>query len=298
VNLPVNLPANLSETRTLYGVDFSSSPNRRKPITVAKGRLATLRGRPAVCLESLTTLATLDDFADWLNRPDPWLAAFDFPFALPRELLQHLAWPHATWQLHIEHFATLSRPEMVAHFKAFCDARPVGGKFAHRACDQLSGSSPSMKWVNPPVAYMLHAGAPRLLAAGVHIPLLHRGDVSRIALEGYPGFFARAIVGRNSYKSDDIAKQNVERRQQRQRLVAAIEDGRNNLSLAGKFDAALREQCLTDASGDTLDACLCLMQAAWGWQRRETNFGLPSAIDSVAAIEGWIVSVPAAVKAS
>ena len=33
-----------------------------------------------------------------------------------------------------------------------------------------------MKWVNPPVVLMLHAGAPRLLAAGVTIPGLCRGD--------------------------------------------------------------------------------------------------------------------------
>jgi Protein of unknown function (DUF429) len=279
----------LASQFTLYGVDFSSSPTRRKPITVAKGRLASLSGQPAVCLESLINIATLDEFGGWLKSAGPWLAAFDFPFALPREFLQAVAWPHASWKAHIEHFSTLSRPTMVKHFKAFCAARPVGGKFAHRACDLLSGSSPSMKWVNPPVAYMLHAGATRLLAAGVHVPMLHEGDRSRIALEGYPGFFARAITGRNSYKSDDITKQNNERLQQRELIVKAIEDGRNNLSLAGKFETALREQCLRDASGDTLDACICLMQAAWGWQRKEVNFGLPLKADSV---EGWIVSVP------
>jgi hypothetical protein len=27
-----------------------------------------------------------------------------------------------------------------------------------------------MKWVNPPVAYMLHAGVPLLIDAGVHLP--------------------------------------------------------------------------------------------------------------------------------
>ncbi len=37
-----------------------------------------------------------------------------------------------------------------------------------------------MKWVNPPVAYMLHAGVPRLLRAGVHLPGLHAGDETRV----------------------------------------------------------------------------------------------------------------------
>ena len=52
-----------------------------------------------------------------------------------------------------------------------------------------------MKWVNPPVVLMLHAGAPRLLAANVTLPGLHRGDPSRIALEAYPGMLARAGDG-------------------------------------------------------------------------------------------------------
>ena len=46
-----------------------------------------------------------------------------------------------------------------------------------------AGSSPSMKWVNPPVAYMLHAGVPLLMGAGLHLPSLHAGDASRVALD-------------------------------------------------------------------------------------------------------------------
>ena len=33
-----------------------------------------------------------------------------------------------------------------------------------------------MKWVNPPVAFMLHAGIGLLLDAGVQISTLHPGD--------------------------------------------------------------------------------------------------------------------------
>jgi hypothetical protein len=31
------------------------------------------------------------------------------------------------------------------------------------------------------------------------------------------------------------------------------------------------------------------MQAAWAWQRRRSNYGLPRDIDP---LEGWIVTVP------
>ena len=187
------------------------------------------------------------------------------------------------------HYAAMSRAEIRATFKAFCAARPVGAKFAHRACDIPAGASPSMKWVNPPVAWMLHAGVPRLIAAGLHIPGLDEGDRQRVALEAYPGFVARQIVGRASYKSDDAAKQTPARRGERTRIVAALEecvlDGLPRLVLP----AALRRAAIADASGDTQDAMLCALQAAWGHARRRRNYGLPADLDS---LEGWIVGVP------
>ena len=149
----------------LVGCDFSSSPTRRKPIVLAWGRAQ--QGR--VTLQRLEHLESLNDFSDCLQRAGDWLGGFDLPFGLPRELVQTLGWP-VQWEACMAHYAALSRPEIRDCFAAFCDARPVGGKFAHRATDKPAGSSPSMKWVNPPVAYMLHAGVPRLLAAGVYLP--------------------------------------------------------------------------------------------------------------------------------
>ena len=72
-----------------------------------------------------------------------------------------------------------------------------------------------MKWVNPPVAYMLHAGAPLLMKAGVHIPGMQRGDKTRVALEAYPGYLARKVLNRASYKSDDPKKDTADRRMAR-----------------------------------------------------------------------------------
>lgn len=190
----------------LLGCDFSSSPTRRKPIVMATGSAA--KGR--VLLSTLERVETLEGFEQWLKQPRSWVGAFDFPFGLPRELVEQLDWP-VDWLGLIHHYAALSRPQIRDFFAAFCDARPIGNKFAHRAADLPAGSSPSMKWVNPPVAYMLHAGVPRLLAAGVHLPGLHDGDRQRVALEGYPGLLARELLGKRSYKSDDKAKQTPER---------------------------------------------------------------------------------------
>jgi len=271
----------------LLGVDFSSAPRQAKPIVVAWGRCAGAVLR----LETIETLDTLDGFLHLLQRPGPWIGAFDLPFGLPRELVESLGWP-AEWAALMQHYAGLGRDEIRATFAAFCAARPAGAKFAHRACDRPAGSSPSMKWVNPPVAFMLHAGVPRLIDAGVHLPGLHAGDLQRVALEAYPGLLARELIGSRSYKSDDKARQTPERLIARKDLVDALEQGRTRLGLRLKLTHAQHDALVADASGDRLDAVLCLMQA--GWAGGQPNWGLPAAMDP---LEGWIVSAGEAVWA-
>lgn len=273
---------------TLLGCDFSSAPSRRKPITLAVGRAD--RGR--VVLDRMETFETLDTWGARLMAPGPWVGGFDLPFGLPRELVTTLGWP-TDWRACMAHYASLSRDEIRSAFAAFCDARPVGRKFAHRATDGPAGSSPSMKWVNPPVAYMLHAGVPRLIAAGVALPGLHVGDPDRVALEAYPGLLARSVLGAASYKSDDKAKQTPERLIARKTLIHALEAGQAPLlqtaGLRLKLTHAQRDALADDASGDLLDAVLCLLQAAWAQHRHEAghpHHGLPDADP----LEGWIVS--------
>jgi hypothetical protein len=278
----------------VIGCDFSSSPNKRKPIVFAIG--ASDKGR--VQLSHLDRVETLDGFSTWLTTHTNWIGGFDLPFGLPRELVEHLQWP-TDWLACMRHYASLSREDIRATFKAFCDARPVGGKFAHRATDAPAGSSPSMKWVNPPVAYMLHAGVPRLIDAGVHFPALHDGAVSdkdatgqarRVALEAYPGLLAREILGSRSYKSDDKPKQTPDRLIARKDLITALEHGQTRLQLRLKLTHAQRDTLIDDASGDSLDAVLCMLQAAWAkacFDAGDVRYGLPKKVDT---LEGWIVT--------
>ena len=274
----------------LLGCDFSSSPDRRKPIVLALGR----RDGSTVTLDALERLPSLDDYRHWLARPRAWVGGFDFPFGLPRELVLAWGWPTG-WRACIETYAACSRAELRERFKAFCAPRPAGGKFAHRATDGPAGASPSMKWVNPPVAYMLHAGVPPLIAAGVHVPGLLEPAPSepppRVALEAYPGLLARELLGRSSYKSDDRARQTEARREARVRLVEALEQGRSRLGLRLVTAPPLRAQLIDDPSGDSVDAVLCLVQAAWGERQGAPWYGLPEGMDP---LEGWIVSAPAA----
>jgi hypothetical protein len=150
-----------------------------------------------------------------------------------------------------------------------------------------------MKWVNPPVALMLHAGVPRLIDAGIELPGLHRGDPQRVALEAYPGLLARSVLERISYKSDDKAKQTPDRLIARKTLVNALEGGQVPLLQAAglrlKLSHAQRDALADDPSGDTLDAVLCLLQAAWALRQHEAGhpcWGLPE----FDPLEGWIVS--------
>ena len=239
-----------------------------------------------VVLAGLEKIDTLAGFGTWLAQPGEWVGGFDFPFGLPRELVEYLGWP-VSWRDCIEHYASLSRPHIRATFAAFCNARPAGAKFANRAFDKLAGSSPSMKWVNPPVAYMLHAAMPSLLAAGVHIPGLHDGDRGRVALEAYPGLLARELIGRRSYKSDEKARQTPERLIARKDLLTALEIGRTRLGMRLKLTHAQRDALIQDASGDSLDAVLCLVQAAWAQRHGAPRYGLPETLDP---LEGWIIT--------
>ncbi len=275
----------------LVGCDFSSRPDRRKPIVIARGRLQD----DAVLLEALQPLDTLDAYAQWLRDEPAWIGGFDFPFGLPRELVQAMGWP-TRWLDTLQLYAGKPRSELRDLFAGFCAGRPVGGKFAHRATDRWAGSSPSMKWVHPPVAWMMHAGVPPLVAAGACLPGLHPGSADntdaggqprRLALEAYPGLLAREVLGHASYKSDTRAGQTAERRARRQRLLEALVAGRTRLDLRLELSAPLYTRVLDDARGDTLDATLCLMQAAWGWRCGAPHYGLPARIDP---LEGWIVT--------
>jgi len=156
-----------------------------------------------------------------------------------------------------------------------------------------------MKWVNPPVAFMLHAGMPWLLRSGAALPGLHGGTAAnrdalgqpmRVALEAYPGRLAREVLGRRSYKSDDRAKQDAQRLIARKDLITALENGQTRLGLSLKISHAQRDALVDDARGDAVDAVLGLMQAAWARTRLDAGdkrYGLPETVDP---LEGWIIT--------
>ncbi|NDY89834.1 DUF429 domain-containing protein [Ideonella livida] len=266
----------------LRGVDFSSAPSRRKPIVEAQG----WRQGSVVHLQGWRRHASLPDWQDSLREPGPWIGGFDLPFGLPRELVVAQGWP-LSWAPLMRHYTCQQRDDLRARFAAFCAGRPAGGKFAHRRCDGPAGASPSMKWVNPPVAWMLHAGVAGLLAAGVSLPGLHDGDPQRLALEAYPGLLAREVLGRRSYKSDDVARQTPDREQARGELLQALRAGCTRLGLRLQASPEQCQALCQEPRGDLLDAVLCLMQVAWSLD--QPRHGWPPEVDP---LEGWILTAP------
>jgi Protein of unknown function (DUF429) len=269
----------------ILGVDFTSAPKPRKTITLATGVLSGSRLR----IETLERIASFAEFESVLKRPGPWIGGFDFPFGLPREAVRALRWPQ-DWSALVRRCEKMGRKQFKLESDALRESRPRGRKYPKRAGDDIAQSHSPMKCVHPPVGWMFVEGAPRLLRAGVTVVPMLKGDPERIAVEAYPGYTARALIGRHSYKHDNPAKQTEAQRRARRRLLSSLGAVGNPTGIALSAGGSELQRMVSDGTGDLLDSAICAMQACWSWQRRKAAFGLPSNAD---LIEGWIATVPA-----
>lgn len=299
----------------LLGLDFSSAPSKRKPLTLAWGQ----RAGQVVRLDRVDELPTLQALETLLAPAAAMMAngfvmGCDFPFGLPRGFVDALR-AHGPGELQ-QALADQGAPNGAAPtdrliqalhrhcvdragFQRLIDSwgvdwhtnRPTGRKLIHRITDRatpgLSSTSPlQTRYV--PVGKMYFEGMHRLVQANLTLPALRIGRPDAIALEAYPGLLAGEVLGKRSYKSETDAT--PDRLIARMDLVDALEQGRTRLGLRLKLSPAQRDHLVADPKGDRLDAALCMVQAAWAqWQMAQgaVNWGLPSEVDP---IEGWILT--------
>lgn len=269
--------------RTL-GIDFTSRPTARKPLTCA---VATLEGA-RLRLDDLCAWNAFADFEQALAGDGPWLAAIDFPFGLPTAFVQGVHWPRR-WRDYVGCLAAFDRCGWKNKVKAFKAPRPEGAKDLKRIVDKRAGSASPLNVNRPPVGLMLFEGAPRLLRSGTRIvPMLNAGDRDRkrIVVEAYPALVARKWIGNGSYKDGPPADATA-RRELRARVLNALAEAKAEryYGFRVKVPDPFRDRMIADSGGDFLDSCLAAVQGAWAWTRRERNFGMPAECD---AEEGWI----------
>ena len=262
----------------VLGIDFTSSPSRRKPITCLHCKLdhSVLR---SITLEEWSDIEL---FTDALNRPGPWIAGLDFPFGQSRSFINNIGWPN-NWATYVSYAASLGRSGFREALDSYRGQRPFGDKEHRRATDIAASSISPQKLYGVPVGLMFFEGAQRLLNSDVTVPGLRLGDPRRIVVEAYPGVLARRVLGRAAYKNDNSQKQTDIQRQTRRILLDHILTG--TVASHYGFRVEAPRNLAEDPTGDRLDALLCAMQAGWAWTKKENGYGAPPDADP---LEGWI----------
>ncbi len=281
---------------TVYGLDFSSAPTRRKPIVCLECRLVDdvlelVRPRP------WHLMGTFDAFEAFLEAPPPcgsqqWIAGADFPFGLAMRFIDNMGWPKR-WEDYIDaHLAPLciqGREGRQAWRRLLDDYkrdRQDGDKEHRRRTDEIAGSLSPQKQYGVPVGMMLFEGAPRLRAAGVTIPGLQEGDPERVVVEAYPGAAVDNLMGeKRGYKNDIRNKQTVEHLDARREILQTLLSSSAKTYGIRVQGTERHDVLIADGTGDHLDALLCAVQAAWAWREGGPNFGLP---EPICRTEGWI----------
>lgn len=262
----------------IYGIDFTSSPSRRKPLTCLEcefdGSHLTAR-----------TLLEWTDFTEFekaLRRPGPWIAGIDFPFGQARRFIEAIGWPKS-WKGYVDYAERLGKARYESALDSYAAARPDGDKHHFRRDDRRANSQSPQKLHFVPVGKMFFQGSPRLLKSGVTIPGLQEGDPGRLVVEAYPGVLARYLIGNRPYKAETRKSQTSAKHDARLDVFTAIDTGALEVHYGMTVTAspALAE----DPTGDHLDALLCAIQAAWAWSKRDHQYGMPDGTDS---LEGWI----------
>jgi hypothetical protein len=266
----------------ILGLDFTSRPTKRKPITCASGSL----DHGVLELEAIERFVSFAEFEALLARPGPWRAGFDFPFGQPRKLLTNLGLK-GDWVEVVTWFTNRAREDFVDLLSRYRSGRPEGDKQHRRQTDKRARSCSPMMVYGTPVAKMFFEGAPRLLKSGVSILPVRPRDDSRVAVEAYPKLVAERYADGGKYKAEPKRDQDMARRRTRVKILSGLEaHAIRDFGFQVRLATVVRDQAAENPTGDVLDAVLAAVQAAWSAGQRQPPDGVPEDCDRV---EGWIV---------
>jgi hypothetical protein len=266
----------------VYGIDFTSAPSHRKPITCADCTLEN----GFLYLNDLKNLESFGQFEDFLKNETEWIAGMDFPFGQPRKLIDNLGWL-LSWKDYVGVIDKMGKQEFEKTIKEYREQRPKGDKHHLRETDKKADSRSPMMLHGVPVGKMFFHGAPRLLKSGVSIIPCHINGSQRIVVEAYPKLVAKKLIIKPQYKNDTKKKQTTQLREARQEIVDKLKS--DCIRPYYGFDVVLKDdfaaKMIDDPMGDRLDAFLCAIQAGWAYEHREHGYGIPEGFE----LEGWIV---------
>jgi hypothetical protein len=266
----------------IYGIDFTSAPSRKKPITCAVCKLQINHLRVQDCLK----LVSFSDFEAFLRSNGPWVAALDFPFGLPSDLISNLGWPER-WEDYLQIISLMGKKMFEETLKCYWKSRAKGDKLHLRKTDILAGARSPMMLYRVPVGKMFFEGATRILQANVSMLPCRPMANSRIVVESYPALVARKFIGKQSYKSDERSKQTKDREMTRLEIVNGLRSSKIEklYGLRVELSDEISERLVEDPMGDELDAVLSSVQSGWAWLKRFSDLDLP---EMCRKIEGWI----------
>lgn len=265
----------------IFGLDFTSSPKKSKPITIAS---CSLMGENLV-IENIQFLSSTQALEDFLKTKGPWIAGIDFPFGEPQKFIQGINFPNK-WEDYVIAFGNLSSDEFVALVNSYRATRQPGDKHHYRQTDRLAGALSPMMVYGIPVGRMFHLGAPKLLESHASILPCRWTNADRILVETYPALVARRLNSRMKYKNE--ARDNQDLVKCRQWIISQIrlQNLRREFNLTIQINDHVAHQCVQDHKGDNLDAVLSSIQAAWAYMNYPA---LMSKIDLASINEGWIM---------
>lgn len=275
---------NTPSTFAVYGIDFTSTPTARKPLTCAHAKLTGDR----LSIERIESWSSFTELEAFLHHKGPWRAGFDFPFSQPRRLLENLG-RAADWESAVKWLTSgRTRKEFEQIFTKYRKPRPKGDRQHLRATDTAAKSCSPMMFYGVPVAKMFFEGAPRLLNSDISILPMHpRSGETRVAVEAYPKLVAQRYANGGKYKADERKKQTAAMRATRERILTGIQShAPRDYGLHVQICDTILADAIDDQTGDTLDAILCAVQAAWSHHTPTPPNGIPATADR---LEGWIV---------